>query len=155
MKVMGYSKIIRIAGFIAIVICLLYSPVVNGQVAINNDGSSPNEHAMLDIESSEKGLLIPRMDSTARKVMAATLTNNETGLLIFDIDNAHFYFWDGLSFVPVNEYNTSLTDKDGDTQVQVEESKDEDIIRFDLAGTERWVMTGSRLEPRMRDGLSI
>ncbi|MBI1288040.1 MAG: hypothetical protein GC178_10750 [Flavobacteriales bacterium] len=40
-----------------------------------------------------------------------------------------------------------LVDADGDTKVQVEESSDEDIIRFDLAGTERWVMTGTRLEP--------
>jgi hypothetical protein len=31
----------------------------------------------------------------------------------------------------------SLTDTDGDTLIQVEESADEDIIRFDTAGTER------------------
>ncbi|HLF64605.1 MAG TPA: tail fiber domain-containing protein [Saprospiraceae bacterium] len=41
-----------------------------------------------------------------------------------------------------------LNDLDCDTKIQVEESPDEDIIRFDLAGTERWVMLGSRLEPR-------
>ena len=31
----------------------------------------------------------------------------------------------------------SVTDADGDTKIQVEESSDEDIIRFDTAGTER------------------
>ncbi|MBF83027.1 MAG: hypothetical protein CL489_00980 [Acidobacteria bacterium] len=31
----------------------------------------------------------------------------------------------------------SITDADGDTKIQVEESADEDIIRFDTAGTER------------------
>ena len=31
---------------------------------------------------------------------------------------------------------TGLTDTDGDTQIQMEESDDEDIIRFDIAGTE-------------------
>jgi hypothetical protein len=31
----------------------------------------------------------------------------------------------------------SVTDADGDTKIQVEESADEDIIRFDTAGTER------------------
>ena len=31
---------------------------------------------------------------------------------------------------------TALTDSDGDTQIQMEESSDEDIIRFDIAGTE-------------------
>ena len=32
---------------------------------------------------------------------------------------------------------TAIQDADGDTKVQVEESSDEDIIRFDTAGTER------------------
>jgi len=33
--------------------------------------------------------------------------------------------------------SNSITDADGDTKIQVEESSDEDIIRFDTAGTER------------------
>jgi len=33
--------------------------------------------------------------------------------------------------------SNSITDADGDTKIQVEESADEDIIRFDTAGTER------------------
>ena len=33
-----------------------------------------------------------------------------------------------------------LSDADGDTKIQVEESADEDLIRFDLAGTEKFVM---------------
>ena len=36
---------------------------------------------------------------------------------------------------------TVLTDTDGDTKIQVEESADEDIIRFDTAGTQRMVIT--------------
>jgi len=40
----------------------------------------------------------------------------------------------------------SITDADSDTGIQVEESADEDKIRFDIAGTEKWVMLGSRLE---------
>ena len=35
----------------------------------------------------------------------------------------------------------SLTDLDGDTKIQVEESSDEDKIRFDTAGTERMIIT--------------
>lgn len=34
----------------------------------------------------------------------------------------------------------TIEDKDGDTKVQVEESSDEDIIRFDTAGTQRMVI---------------
>lgn len=39
-----------------------------------------------------------------------------------------------------------LEDADADTKIQVEESADEDIIRFDVAGTEQWAMEGARLE---------
>jgi hypothetical protein len=46
---------------------------------------------------------------------------------------------------------STLNDADNDTKIQVEESPDEDMIRFDLAGTERWVMTGTRLEPKNAD----
>ncbi len=41
---------------------------------------------------------------------------------------------------------TQVSDLDGDTKIQMEESADEDIIRFDLAGTEQWEMKGARLE---------
>ncbi len=42
------------------------------------------------------------------------------------------------SFIP-----TSIADADGDTQIQVEESADDDTIRFDTAGTERMVIDNS------------
>ncbi len=41
---------------------------------------------------------------------------------------------------------TQVSDLDGDTKIQMEESSDEDIIRFDLAGKEQWVMKGAQLE---------
>ena len=37
--------------------------------------------------------------------------------------------------------NTRLTDADNDTKIQVEESADEDVIRFDLAGSEMFKMS--------------
>ncbi|MEQ1743802.1 MAG: tail fiber domain-containing protein [Saprospiraceae bacterium] len=39
-----------------------------------------------------------------------------------------------------------IQDADADTKIQVEESSNENKIRFDLGGTERWVMQGARLE---------
>jgi len=40
---------------------------------------------------------------------------------------------------------TALTDSDGDTQVLVEESADEDIIRFDIGGSEKMVLNSTQL----------
>lgn len=39
--------------------------------------------------------------------------------------------------------STSILDSDGDTKIQVEESSDEDIIRFDTAGSERLIINSS------------
>ena len=38
---------------------------------------------------------------------------------------------------------TSIADTDGDTKIQVEESSDEDIIRFDVGGSEKATLNGS------------
>ena len=40
---------------------------------------------------------------------------------------------------------TSIKDADGDTQIQVEESSDEDTIRFDIAGTQRASMAAAAI----------
>ena len=42
---------------------------------------------------------------------------------------------------------TYISDIDGDTKIQLEEADDEDIIRIDIAGEEKWKFIGSRLEP--------
>ncbi|MFT4568479.1 MAG: hypothetical protein ACI9FN_003448, partial [Saprospiraceae bacterium] len=47
-----------------------------------------------------------------------------------------------------------ISDADSDTQIQVEETADEDIIRFDIAGVEKWIMEDSRLEPT-NNGFSV
>ena len=38
---------------------------------------------------------------------------------------------------------SSIADTDSDTQIQVEESSDEDKLRFDTGGTERAIMDGN------------
>jgi hypothetical protein len=39
----------------------------------------------------------------------------------------------------------AMTDADGDTQIQVEETADEDVIRFDIAGSEKMVLNATQL----------
>ena len=63
-------------------------------VAINTDASLPNTSAMLDIKSTTKGLLIPRM-TTAQRTAIATPAK---GLLVFDISTSSFWFHDGMAW---------------------------------------------------------
>lgn len=63
---------------------------VSAQVGINPDNSSPDPSAMLDISSSDKGILIPRMDSTNRKA----ISNPAIGLMLYDSTTHSFWVYD-------------------------------------------------------------
>jgi len=53
---------------------ILISLGLSAQVSINTDGSSADGSAMLDVKSSDKGMLVPRMDSKLRVVVAGNKT---------------------------------------------------------------------------------
>lgn len=102
---------------------------------------SPHSSAKLDISSTTSGLLIPRMTTAQRTAIATP----ETGLLVFDNSTISFWFYNGTVWRELKP-NNPLIDQDSDTKVDVEETADEDIIRFDLGGTERWRMRNNTLE---------
>ncbi len=62
-------------------------------LAINTDGSTANTSAILDVKSTAKGLLVPRMSKAERNAIVAPAT----GLLIFQNapDSTGFYYYDG------------------------------------------------------------
>lgn len=66
-------------------------------VAINTDNSTPDASAILDIKSTDKGLLIPRITQAERNDMA-TLAQ---GLLIFNTSSNSFQYYDGLNWVNI------------------------------------------------------
>ena len=48
-----------------------------------------------------------------------------------------------------------MTDADGDTKIQTEESSDEDIIRFDIGGTEQLIIQDGELLPTTDDDINL
>jgi hypothetical protein len=69
----------------------------SSQVAINNNGNNPATTSMLDVSSTTKGMLIPRMTSVQRKAIA----NPEMGLLVYDLDRQTIYLFDGVNWKPM------------------------------------------------------
>nr|NQU93993.1 hypothetical protein [Bacteroidota bacterium] len=67
------------------------------QIAINDNGTFPHESAMLDVQSSEHGLLIPRMLASQRDL----ISNPATGLMVYVTDMALFYYYDGSNWLPI------------------------------------------------------
>ncbi|MBK7031553.1 MAG: hypothetical protein IPH45_21200 [Bacteroidales bacterium] len=67
------------------------------QVAVNTDGSSPDNSSILDIKSTTKGLLVPRMTNAQR----LAILNPANGLIIFQTDgNVGLYYNGGLPSSP-------------------------------------------------------
>ncbi|MEZ5083999.1 MAG: hypothetical protein R2750_11205 [Bacteroidales bacterium] len=113
------------------------------QVSINTDGADPDASAILDVKSTEQGLLIPRMTTAQR----TAITSPATGLLVFDTDSESFWFKETAGWIELRDGNIhSLADADNDTKIQVEKTPDDDIIRFDMGGTEFFRMANGRLE---------
>ena len=103
---------------------------IYGNVGIHTIADSS---AILDISSTEKGILIPRMTSTER----SSINNPADGLLVYDTLTDSFWYYANSSWIELISSNLMiLSDTDGDTNIQVEENADEDIIRFDIAGSE-------------------
>ncbi len=59
-------------------------------------------------------------------------------MLIYNSSTNSFWFREGAGWVEIRDGNINeLSDADGDTKVQVEESPDDDAIRFDINGVQR------------------
>ena len=71
-------------------ISIVYSQVGIGTI-------TPDTSSMLDITSTTKGMLAPRMTSAQRTAIASPVE----GLLVFDIDEDVFYFYDSSAWLPL------------------------------------------------------
>lgn len=84
-------------------------------VAINEDGKAPDPSAILDLQSNRKGLLIPRMTSSQRLMIAKPVN----GLIVFDTDTKSVWNYNGEKWANMDGTTTmaAATDlwaQDGD-----------------------------------------
>ena len=70
-------------------VSFLNTPILAQNISINNNGNAPDPSAILDISSTSKGLLIPRMNTAERTAIAAPAQ----GLMVFDTDSRTFWFY--------------------------------------------------------------
>jgi len=96
--------------------CLLTNVIA--QIAVNTDGSAANASAMLDVKSSNKGVLIPRISTAQRNAIVSPAP----GLFVFDSTERTLYMFDGIQWLgfaalndqqrPVNNFITAPTKQD-------------------------------------------
>ena len=73
--------------------------ISHAQVAISTDASAPDNSAMLDVKSTNRGMLAPRM-TTAQRTAIATPAS---GLLVFDNTTQSFWFYSAGSWVELTD----------------------------------------------------
>jgi hypothetical protein len=56
---------------------------------------TPDNSAILDISSADKGVLIPRMTATQRDAIASPAT----GLMVYVTDDNNYYYYDGSTWL--------------------------------------------------------
>ncbi len=70
---------------------LFFTGQLSAQIAINTDGGDPDSSAILDIQSTTKGLLTPRMTEAQRNAIAGPATS----LMVYQTDGIQGYYYNG------------------------------------------------------------
>lgn len=85
----------------------------NSNVGINNTGAVPDNSAMLDVVSTSKGILIPRV-SLISDADVATISSPVTSLMIYNTNasmtngsGTGYYYWNGSKWTPITVTSTS------------------------------------------------
>ena len=125
----------KIYMFIAVLMAMI-SPVA-AQVAVNTDGALPVASAMLEVTSTTRGMLIPRMTTAQRMAIASPAT----GLLVYDNTTQSFWYyypqgWKELASGGITP-SSYIEDADGTTRVETEKNPNENKIRLTIGGAER------------------
>lgn len=78
------------------------SQIADNGVSIGINTAAPNSSAQLDVSSTSKGILIPRM-TTAQRTAIASPAN---GLLVFDNTTSSFWFYKGTGWTEIFSSST-------------------------------------------------
>lgn len=109
-------------------------------------GDSPSASAELEVRSTTKGVLIPRLTETQRDNLTLT-TPPAAGLMIYNLTDHNFNYFDGSAWISLpGALPTEIVDADGDTKVEVQRTAGDNQIRFDVEGTEVALLNNTALD---------
>ncbi len=114
----------------------LFASTIFGQMGIGTNNPKPS--AMLDITSTNKGLLIPRMTTAQRKAIPSPAT----GLIVFDSDKNTIYMFDAVNWKPF-AYEQNETNLPGRLVRKISDIDGEDEFGFSAAISGNHAMVGA------------
>ncbi|MBG6132727.1 hypothetical protein IWQ47_004443 [Aquimarina sp. EL_43] len=104
-------------------------------VSVGIGTDTPNEYALLDLTSNNKGLLINRLTTAQRtglepafpeRPSSRGIRESEEGLMVYDTDEKALYFWDGT------EWSSAIKDNLGDHTATTTLNMGDNVVRFDF-----------------------
>jgi hypothetical protein len=84
--------------YVSLVLSLFYGHNLSAQMGVNSTGTAPQASAMLDVSSTNKGVLIPRMTTAQRD----GINSPATGLQIYNTTNNGLEFYNGTVWASVS-----------------------------------------------------
>ncbi|MCB0534616.1 MAG: tail fiber domain-containing protein [Lewinellaceae bacterium] len=144
-------QIIKTFYQISMLLCsLLLAGQLTAQVAINQDNSTPDPSAMLDVKSDAKGLLIPRLSSAQRTGIASPAT----GLLVFDNTTNSFWYYNGTAWKEITLNTDDQTLSLSGTTLAIEDGNSVDLSSIDTDTDDQTLsLSGTTLS--IADGNSV
>jgi len=109
-------------------IFMVFLPVLflNAQVSVSSDGSSASPGAMLEVKSTDKGFLPPRMTTAQRDAISPPVE----GLMIYNTDQKALNIFDGTSWTSLYSFVCGLSMID---------TRDMKVYKTVQIGTQCWM----------------
>ena len=120
-------------------VCLFQLHSAAQSFSVNTDGSIAHPSAILDVKSTDKGILIPRMSKTDKNA----ITSPATGLIIYQEtpDSTGFYYYNSTKWIwlsdGVNKDTTAwkITGNDNITSAHFLGTTNDSALRFRIRNT--------------------
>lgn len=91
----------------------LKNDVIMYSTAAIGDSSAANSCSVLDVKSTSKGFLAPRMSTSQKNAISSPVS----GLMVYDSTLSKYQYWDGTSYSNMGGGTFSLNGQTGTTQI--------------------------------------
>lgn len=96
---MKLVQVIRACGLAFFALTITSNSVFSQGVGIANTTITPDPQSILDVQSSTKGVLLPRLTTGERTTLTASLAAGDEGLTIYNKTTDLYNYWDGTQWV--------------------------------------------------------
>jgi len=143
---------------LGIIITLFITSLTYAQVGINT--TSPSNGSMLDVTSTDKGMLVPRVDIANLSTIDPITGGSTESLLVYNTNTTTgkgFYFWNGTKWIGLDGENDWKLDGNSGTNESVNfvGTTDSEALTFRTNDIERFRIANGDQVQAMGDGSII